>query len=139
VLDTNVLVAAIRSDRGASRVLLAEALDNRYSVLLSVPLMLEYESVLTQDEHLEASGLSREDVQVILDAVVAVGEPVRIAYLWRPLLTDPRDDMVLETAANGRADILVTLNRRHFLRAADSLAIETVSPAEAVDRMRKRK
>lgn len=55
---------------------------------------------------------------VILDALVAVGEAVRLSFLWRPTLTDPADDMVLETAVNGRAELLVTFNRRHFKTAA---------------------
>ena len=54
VLDTDVLVAAVRSNRGASRVLLTAALERRYPVLASVPLMLQYESVLTRAEHLAA-------------------------------------------------------------------------------------
>jgi hypothetical protein len=42
VLDTDVLVAAVRSDAGASRLLLTAALGRRYQVLVSVPLMLQY-------------------------------------------------------------------------------------------------
>src|SRR5690349_13293444 len=114
VLDTDVLVAAVRSDRGASRVLLVAALERRYPALASVPLMLEYESVLTRTEHLEGAGTSAADVEVLLDAVATVVEPIRISYLWRPMLPDAGDDLVLETAVNGRADVVVTFNRRDF-------------------------
>lgn len=133
------MVAALRSDRGASRVLLAGALEERYRLLMSVPLMLEYEAVLTRQEHLEAAGVSNADMQDVLDALASVIEPVRLAYLWRPTLPDPQDDMVLETAVNGRAELLVTLNRRHFEPAAAAFAVEVVSPAEAVARLRKPK
>src|SRR5436189_6417216 len=102
VLDTNVLVAAVRSDRGASRVLLTAALERRYPVLASVPLMLQYESVLTRSAHLEAAGISAKDVGILLDGLAIVAEPVRISYLWRPVLPDADDDLVLETAVNGR-------------------------------------
>jgi putative PIN family toxin of toxin-antitoxin system len=136
VLDTSVLVAAIRSDRGASRMLLVAALERRHQLLVSVPLMIEYESVLTRADHLEASGLSRDDVQATLDAIALVAEPVRLAYLWRPILADADDDMVLETAVNGRADLLVTLNRGDFL-AASSFSVPVVSPGEAVGRVRR--
>lgn len=136
VLDTNVVVAAIRSERGASRALLVGALEGRYRILMSVPLILEYESVLTRDEHLEASGLQSDDIGAILDAMAAIAEPIRLAYLWRPILADAQDDMVLETAVNGRADALVTLNDRHFRRAAASFAIDIVTPAEALGRVR---
>lgn len=132
VLDTDVLVSAIRSERGASRLLLRDAFRKRYRLLASVPLMLEYEAVLTRTQHLQASDLSSGNIQELLDAVAAVAEPVRLAFLWRPVLPDPDDDMVLETAINGRADMLVTLNGRHFRAATRSFAVEVVAPGDAV-------
>jgi predicted nucleic acid-binding protein len=134
-MDTDVLVAAVRSDRGASRVLLTAVLERRYRVLASVPLMLQYESVLTRSEHLIAAGVSEGDVQVLLDAIVLVATPVRISYLWRPMLPDPDDDLVLETAVNGQAEVLVTFNRRHFEPAAARFGTEILAPAEAVRRL----
>lgn len=137
VLDTTVLIAALRSDRGASRVLLTQALHGEFTLLASVPLMLEYEAVATRAEHLEASGLSAEDVQVVLDALATGSEPVRLAFLWRPMLPDGDDDMVLETAVNGQADMLVTVNRRDFEPAVKAFALRVVSPADAVRRLRR--
>lgn len=137
-LDTNVLVAAIRSDRGAARRLLLGALERRYQVVASVPLMIEYEAVLSRDEHLLASGLSAEEVHAVLDALAMVAEPVRLAYLWRPLLTDADDDMVLETAINGRVEVLVTLNLRDFAAAKGMFDLEILSPADALEWLRKR-
>jgi len=64
--------------------------------------MLEYEAVMTRKQHLAVSKLSTEDVGILLDAVAAVGEPVRPAFLWRPSLRDADDDMVLEVAVNAR-------------------------------------
>ena len=138
VLDTDVLVAALRSDRGASRVLLTLALENRYPVLASVPLLLQYESVLTRPEHLDAAEISAADVAVILDAIAAVAEPIRISYLWRPMLIDPGDDLVLETAVNGRADVVVTFNRRDFEPGAPRFGIEILAPRDAIRRLEKR-
>lgn len=137
VLDTTVLIAALRSDRGASRVLLEKALDGEFTLLASVPLMLEYETVATRTEHLEAAGLSEEDVEAVLDALATVIEPVRLAFLWRPMLPDGDDDMVLETAVNGQADILVTVNRRDFEPAVGTFSLKVVSPADAVRRLRR--
>ena len=122
MLDTDVLVAAVRSDRGASRALLTNALERRYSVLASVPLMLQYESVLTRPEHLTAAGISAADVEVLLNSIALVVEPIRISDLWRPVLPDSGDDLVLETAVNGQADVVVTFNRRHFVPAAAARA-----------------
>lgn len=135
MLDTDVLVAAVRSDTGASRLLLTAGLGRRYQVLASVPLMLQYESVLTRSEHLVAAGISETDVQVLLDAIALVATPVRISYLWRPTLPDPDDDLVLETAVNGHAEVVVTFNRRHFDPAAARFGIEILAPAEAVRRL----
>ena len=135
VLDTDVLVAGLRSDRGASRRLLTAALHERYVVLASVPLMLEYESVLTRPEHLEAAGMSAADLGILLDAFAAVAEAVRISFLWRPVLPDPGDDLVLETAVNGRGDVIVTFNRRDFEPAAARFGVEILTPAEAVRRL----
>jgi putative PIN family toxin of toxin-antitoxin system len=137
VLDTSVLVAAVRSDRGASRALLVDALERRYAVLASVPLMIEYEAVLTRPEHLDASGLSADDIEAILDGLAVVVERVRLAYLWRPALRDVKDDMVLETAVNGRADLLVTSNRRDFLSVAATFGVEVLGPSEALERLRR--
>lgn len=138
VLDTDVVVAAVRSGRGASRLLLVAALERRYPVLASVPLMLQYESVLTRSEHLEAAGISAVDVDTLLDALAVVVEPIRISYLWRPVLSDAGDDLVLETAVNGRADIVVTFNRRHFEPAAARFGLEILAPADAVRRLENR-
>lgn len=138
MLDTTVLIAALRSDRGASRVLLTSALEGRLTVLASVPLMVEYEAVATRPEHLDAAGLTDEEVRTVLDALATVIEPVRLAFLWRPMLTDVADDMVLETAVNGRADMLVTMNRRDFAPAIDLFNLKVVSPAEALTRLRRK-
>jgi putative PIN family toxin of toxin-antitoxin system len=137
VFDTTVIVAALRSDRGASRVILTEALGRQFTLLASVPLMLEYEAVATRPEHLEAAGLADVDVHELLDALATVIEPVRLAYLWRPMLPDADDDMVLETAVNGRADLLVTVNRRDFVPGASRFGIRIGSPAEALERLRR--
>lgn len=118
--------------------LLTAALERRYLVLASVPLMLQYESVLTRGEHLAAAGVSSADVEILLDAIALVATPIRISYLWRPMLSDPNDDLVLETAVNGQADVLVTFNRRHFEPAAGRFRLEILAPADAVRRLENR-
>ena len=137
VLDTAVMVAAIRSDAGASRWLLRAALERRsgLTVLVTVPLLIEYEAVMTRAEHLKASGLSDGDVEALLDAVAAVAEPVRLAYLWRPTLPDVDDDMVLEAAVNGQADGIVTFNLGDFIGPARQFGLEVMRPGEAVQRL----
>lgn len=132
VLDTDVLAAALRSDQGASRQLLLAALDRQFVMPVSVPLMLEYEAVLTRREHLAAAGITAEELDIVLDALAAVIEPVRLSFLWRPRLKDAADDMVLETAVNGMADRLVTFNLKHLGKAALEFGIRTMRPGEAL-------
>lgn len=126
-----MLVASLRSDQGASRQLLVGALDGQFDVLISVPLILEYEAVLTRQEHLDASGLTAQQVSEVLDALVKVSTPVRLRFLWRPRLKDPDDEMVLETAVNGGADFLVTFNVRHLANSAREFGIRVTQPRNA--------
>jgi len=137
VLDTSVLIAAIRSDRGASRQLLEAALEGRLTPLISVPLFLEYEAVMKRPEHLEAAGMSISDVDEMLAALIQVAVSVAFAFMLRPRLTDPQDEMVLDTAANGRADFLVTLNVRDFRSQSGQFGFEIVSPLEMWRLLRK--
>ena len=126
------MVAAIRSDAGASRRLLVAGLSGRITMLVSVPLMIEYEAVMTRAEHLATSRLVVADVEALLDAVAAVAEPVRLAFLWRPTLSDADDDMVLEAAVNGQADAIVTFNKRDFGGAASQFGVDVLSPVDLI-------
>ena len=137
VLDTDVMVAAFRSDRGASRCLLVSALDGGFDLLVSVPLIVEYEAVLTRPQHLVAIGLAAAEVNAVLDAVAKVAVPVELRFLWRPRLKDPADEMVLETAVNGNADWLVTFNTRHLADAAGDFGIRVLRPVEAWKQVQK--
>jgi putative PIN family toxin of toxin-antitoxin system len=132
ILDTATMVAAVRSDAGASRRLLIAGLEQRLTLLASVPLMIEYEAVMTRPGHLDAARLSVKDMNAVLDAVAAVAEPVRLAFLWRPAVRDPDDDMVLEAAVNGQADAIVTFNVRDFRNSAEGFGIKVLTPGEAV-------
>src|SRR5271169_814902 len=136
VLDTDVLVAAFRSERGASRELLIAALDERLVLLASTALWLEYEAVLTRPLHLRAAGLSAAEVRDVLAALAVVAEPVPIHFLWRPVLADAEDEHVLDLAMNGRADMLVTFNQDDFMEASKTFQIEVVTPGAALHRLR---
>jgi len=130
VLDTDVLAAAFRSDAGASRRILYAALERRFRLLISVPLMFEYEAVLRRPEHLAASGASIQDVNDVLDGLAAIGEHVKLAFRWRPALRDPDDDMVLETAVNGQAHAIVTFNEKDFQPVAQRFGCYVMRPGE---------
>lgn len=136
VLDTNVVVAGLRSPNGASAALLEDALLRRFATLLSVPLALEYEAACSDPAQRAVSGLTADDVRVVVGALCAVADPVVARFLWRPQLRDPADEMVLETAINGQADALVTFNRRDYDDAPGRFGIELLAPREALLRIR---
>src|SRR5215813_1236906 len=104
----------MRSPSGASAAILRAARQDRVTLLVSVPLAMEYEAICSEAEHRLAAGLSEREAEIFLDVVLAMPEPVRTHFLWRPQLRDPGDEMVLEAAVNGRADVLITFNLRHF-------------------------
>jgi putative PIN family toxin of toxin-antitoxin system len=130
IIDTNVVIAAVRSPKGASAEILRRALLGQIKLLCSVPLFLEYEDVLKRPEHLQAAGISLRDASNLLDALAGAIEAVEIAYLWRPQLRDPADDMVLEAAVNGQASTLITFNQRDFLPQALAFGLAVVKPAQ---------
>ena len=124
VLDTNVLVAGLRSNRGASYRLLDLVRRGLFDLHLSVPLVIEYEDVLSREvvgEFVPAS-----TVEAILDFHCAVAEQHRIYFLWRPFLCDPGDDMVLELAVAARADV-VTHNLKDF-GGVEQFGLRALSP-----------
>ena len=136
VLDTDVIVGALRSDRGASRQLLLAALNQQFELLLSVLLILEYEAVLTRPQHLAACGLSIAEVGRVLDDLTGGARSVRLAFRWRPRLSDPDDDMVLETAINGSASAVVTFNQRDFASGIKGFNCAVILPATALQQTR---
>ena len=135
MLDTDVIVAAVRSARGASRALLEAVHAGRPVGLISVPLLLEYAAVLSRPDHLQARGMSIDEVETVLDGLAGAMEHVVLHYLWRPLLRDGDDDMVLETAINGRASVIVTFNLRHYGRWPQSFGIEVLRPGDCLRRL----
>ena len=136
VLDTDVVVAALRSPSGASAAILRRLDDGFGTLLLSVPLALEYEAICQLPEHRLATGLSSEQAEAFVNGIIAIAEPVQAHYRWRPLLRDPGDEMVLETAVNGQADALITFNRRDYGTAPSAFGIDVLLPREALQRMR---
>ena len=135
-MDTDAVVAAMRSPAGASAAIIRAVRQRQATLLLSVPLAMEYEAVCRRSEHREESGLSVRQVEIFLDAIIAMGEPVRTHFLWRPQLRDPNDEMVLEAAVNGRADALVTFNVRDYGTTPAQFGVEVLLPREAIARIK---
>lgn len=133
-MDTDVIVAAMRSPTGASAAIVRKVRQGKVVLLASASLAMEYEAVCVRPEHQLAAGLSEQEVRIFVDALIAMAEPVKIHYLWRPQLRDPSDEMVLEAAVNGRANLLITFNVRDYRTAPARFGIGVMMPREAVER-----
>src|SRR5262245_46127464 len=130
VLDTSVIATALRSATGAGNALLRLVAEQKVVPLVTVALFLEYEDVLKRPEQRLVTRLDIEDIDRFLAALASTCEPVEIQFQWRPQLRDAGDEMVLETAINGRADALVTYNVRDFVPAAGRFGLRVVRPGE---------
>lgn len=136
VFDTNIWVAALRSRRGASFLVL-KALRQRLVIpAVLEALFLEYTEVLKRDENLQNFWISSEEVDVVLNVIADVCQPVPIYFQWRPQLSDPDDEMVLECAINAQAQAIVTFNTQDFLPAAQLFGIEVVKPGSLVQSLK---
>jgi len=130
VIDTNVVVAAVKSRKGASFKLLSMIGSSTFSYTLSVPLLFEYEDVLHRRE-LEIT-ISESAKNAILNRLCFFAERREIYFLWRPHLRDPKDDMILELAVESNCTHIVTYNQRDFVGTTD-FGIETVNPKEFLE------
>lgn len=123
VLDTNVLITALLSRNGASFKLLSMIDDERIELVLSTPLVKEYEDVLSRKKF----SLGDNEIKDILDYLCLISSHHQIYYLWRPILKDIKDDMVLELAVKANA-IIVTHNKKDFAEASKfNLPVVTAS------------
>jgi putative PIN family toxin of toxin-antitoxin system len=128
VLDTSVIVAAMRSRRGASNRLIELIGLERLRPLVTTALFLEYEEVLKRPEHRLATNMTDLDVDGFLAAFASAAEGVDVSFRWRPHLSDPNDELVLEAAVNGHADRLVTHNVRDFEDGARQFGLRVCLP-----------
>jgi putative PIN family toxin of toxin-antitoxin system len=124
-MDTNVLVAALRSQTGASFKVLSLVDSGKFTLCLSVPMVLEYEAA--SKKQTKATGIAVADVDAIIDYLCLVGEHYKVYYLWRPFLRDPKDDMVLELAVSSNAESIVTYNREDF-KGANQFGVKVITP-----------
>ena len=115
---------------GASFAVLQALRRDCFTALVSVPLLLEYEAVLKRPEHLQSGQRTPVMVDAFLDAFCLHAKPVQLHYLWRPQTRDAADEMVLETALNGRADALISLNTADFAKAAKRFRLPLLTPGE---------
>ncbi len=127
VIDTNVLIAALKSSKGSAYKLLMALPNNVYLTNLSVPLFIEYESVAKRTGLV--SGLNENEINTILDYILSKSSIRKIFYLWRPYLKDPKDDLVLELAVESQSKYIITFNKKDFV-GVEKFGLKAVTPQE---------
>lgn len=137
VLDTSIVVAALRTRSGAGNAVLRLVASGRVVALATPPLFLEYEAVLKRAEHQLAHGLDLGKVDEFLSEFAALIEPVEVHFQWRPQVRDPGDEMVLEAAINGEADAIVTYNKGDFAEAGKRFGVAVLRPDELLKEVRR--
>lgn len=136
VIDTNVIISGLQSDMGYSYRLLEMLPDERFTICLSVPLVLEYEAQIISNISQEV--LSMSDIGVFIDYICKIGSKVPIYYLWRPYLKDPFDDHILELAIASQSEYIITFNKKDF-KNIEQYGIKIVNPKEFIGLLQERR
>ncbi len=132
VIDTNIVLSALFSNRGASNKLLVWLFKNKkkYNVV-SNTLVTEFEDVLTREKNLKQyNNLEKEDILAFIDDICLISYHQSIYFLWRPFLTDSNDDMVLEVAVNANVGAIITFNPKDFKGVKESFGIDIFTAKE---------
>jgi putative PIN family toxin of toxin-antitoxin system len=125
IIDTNVLVSALRSRLGAAFKLLSLVPEQHFKIALTVPLLFEYEDVLTR----EALGIDSNRANDVLDYLCQIASKHEVHFMWRPLLRDAKDDMVLEAAVSAQATTIVTFNTKDF-KGSERFGVQALWPGD---------
>lgn len=135
ILDTDVIIAALRSTKGASAEIIRRVLRDEIRIELTVAMALEYEAVALRQEHLIAGELTAKEALNLIDSLAAIAKPVEIHFRWRPQLRDVDDEMILEAAINADDRTIVTFNAPDFA-GAERFDVEVMSPREILENLK---
>jgi len=127
VLDTNVILSGLKSKRGASFKLLTLLGTGKFEIAISVPLIIEYEDVLLRKK--KELGLTKKEIQYFLDYICQIGHKQSIFFLWRPKLSDPKDELVLEVTVAAGSETIITFNKKHF-KQSEEFGVSVLTPKE---------
>lgn len=135
-LDTNILVAALRSNKGASFALISQLPTPKFQPVITVPLYTEYQDALTRPENMTGAS-TREEILNFLRYFAQIAHRQEVFFLWRPWLKDPKDDMVLEAAVASQSHFIITFNQKDFTDIA-RFGIEVITPGEFIRKVEKK-
>jgi len=133
VIDTNVILSGLLSQKGASYKLLQLIPKKLFTIFISVPLILEYESILLKN--IRKINVSKTEIDNFLDYICAISEHASIYYLWRPILKDPYDDHILELAVSSNVKYIITFNISDF-NEAKNFGITPIEPNDFLEKIR---
>jgi putative PIN family toxin of toxin-antitoxin system len=134
VIDTNVIISALLSKKGASFKLISLLEYERFNINISVPLILEYESIIMRN--IKNLFLNKKDVEFFLDYICSIGNRFNIFYLWRPFLKDPKDDFILELAYTSGSNFIISYNKKDF-KGIGKFGIKVLTPKEFLELLEK--
>ena len=137
VLDTSVLIAALRSSHGAAAEILRLVDRQEVTLVLDLKLALEYKDVCERPANLQAFSLDSSELNRFLLLLIERAEEGVVVDLLRPVSADPDDDMVIELAVAGQVSAIITNNAKHLNIAFDQFGIPVLSPSEFLHRRRK--
>lgn len=126
IIDTNILVSALKSEMGAAYALISKLPSKKFQISISVPLYMEYQDVLTRKEHLTGASTEKE-ILAFLRYLCKIANRHKIFFLWRPWLKDPKDDMVLELAVAAKSQFIITYNLKDFSNI-QKFGIKAITP-----------
>jgi len=127
IIDTNILVSALKSKRGASYKLLSLIKSDKFEFYISVPLILEYEDVLKRPEL--GLNLSNREIDKLIDIFCLLGTKNPIWFSWRPVSKDSKDDFVADLAINAQVDAIITYNIKDFY-GLEKFGVQLMTPSE---------
>ena len=130
VIDTNVILSALQSNKGKSFELISKITEDVFDFAISVPLILEYEAVLKRK--LDRTIFTDSDIEDFINYLCKVGIKTKLFYLWRPYLKDPFDDHVLEVTIQSNASTIVTYNKKDF-KEAENLGLKILTPKDFLE------
>jgi putative PIN family toxin of toxin-antitoxin system len=133
IIDTNVLFASLYSANGASYKLLNLLVSGEFEIILSTPLLFEYEDVLKRNQVL--LNLELAEIEIILDNLCCFAHFQKVYFLWRPYLSDPKDDMLLELAVAANISTIVTHNLKDFV-GVNKFGVEAITPKQFLERLK---
>ncbi|HXX36086.1 MAG TPA: putative toxin-antitoxin system toxin component, PIN family [Thermodesulfobacteriota bacterium] len=132
VLDTNVLYAGLYSSKGASFKVLRAIEEGKLQIVISTTLLFEYEDILRRNQAI--LGLSNQEIEKILDYLCLRSEHQKIYFLWRPYLSDPKDDHLLELAIASETKLIVTHNTKDF-KGVEGFGIRSITPKKLMEEL----